>query len=444
MNQAHSPWTPPHEGREPSVATAEARPLETVFTWGAPALVFGRGAFDEVGYHAAVLGLRRVAVVTDAGLAQGDLPERATRSLERAGVASITYGDAHIEPTDDSLRAAGAWARGERTDGYIAVGGGSVIDTAKAMNLMATNDGDLADYLNPPIGAGRAPTRPLKPLIALPTTAGTGAESTPVCIMGIHSLRVKTGISHPALRPRLAIVDPLTTASMPRGVTVASGMDVLCHALESYTARPYDARPKPDELGARPAYNGANPISDIWATRALGLLAQWFRRAVDHPGDLDAREGMMLAATFAGIGFGNAGVHIPHACAYPIAGLVRDYRPPDYPDAEPLVPHGLAVVATAEAAFRFTYPANPERHEEAARLLTGQGHAVGIEALPDAIAALRRDVGAPLGLAAYGYHDEDVDAIVEGAMRQQRLLAVSPRPITPDDLASIVRQSLET
>ena len=428
----------------PSVAVAESRTSsETVFTWAAPPLVFGRGAFDELGHHAAALGLRRVAIVSDPGLAATDLPGRAVRSLTAAGIASITFTGVHIEPTDESLREAGAWARTERPDGWVAVGGGSVIDTAKAMNLLATNDGDLAEYLNPPIGAGRAPTQPLDPLIAMPTTAGTGAESTPVCILGIHALRVKTGISHPALRPRLAIVDPLTTTSLPRGVTIASGMDVLCHALESYTARPFDARAKPDAPASRPAYNGSNPISDIWATRALGLLGRWFRRAVDQPGDLEAREGMMLAATYAGIGFGNAGVHLPHACAYPIAGLVRDYRAADYPGPEPLIPHGLAVVATAAAAFRFTYPTSPERHEEAARLLTDGRHEDGIDALPNAIARLCRDVGTPSGLAAYGYGEEDVEPIVEGALRQQRLLAVSPRPAAADDLASIIRASME-
>lgn len=430
----------------PGIDMAEgsmSRPSETVFTWGAPPLVFGRGALDELGYHAAALGLRRVALVTDPGLAGTELPDRAERSLTAAAVASNRFADVHIEPTDDSLRTAGAWARATTCDGFVAVGGGSVIDTAKAMNLIATNDGDLADYLNPPIGAGRVPTRPLMPLIAVPTTAGTGAESTSVCILGIRALRLKTGISHPAIRPSLAIVDPLTTATVPRGVTVASGMDVLCHALESYTARPYDSRPRADRPESRPVYNGANPISDIWVTRALVLLGRWFRRAVDHPGDLDAREGMMLAATFAGIGFGNAGVHIPHACAYPIAGLVRDYRATDYPDAEPLIPHGLAVVATAAAAFRFTYPTSPERHEEAARLLGGGMDHAGIDALPNVITALCRDVGAPLGPGAFGYDERDIDAIVDGALNQHRLLAVSPRPPTRDDLASIVRRSLE-
>ena len=312
------------------------------------------------------------------------------------------------------------------------------------MSLLATNDGDLADYFNRPIGAGRAPTRLLDPLIAVPTTAGTGAESTPVCIVGIHALRLKTGISPPALRPRLAIVDPLLTMSLPRGVTIASGMDVLCHALESYTARPYDQRTGATNPASRPAYNGANPISDIWATEALQLLGRWLRRAVDRPDDLEAREGMMLAATFAGIGFGIAGVHIPHACAYPITGLVRGYHAADYPTTEALVPHGLAVVATAPAAFRFTYPTSPARHEEAARLLGYRHAGDGIDALPEAIAGICRDLGAPRGLIAYAYGPGDVNALVDGALAQQRLLAVSPRDVTRHDLATIVRQSFES
>ena len=415
---------------------------ETVFTWTAPPLVLGRGAFDEIGQHARAMGLRRVAVVTDAGLAQTDLPARAVRSLDSAGIASTLYDRVHIEPTDESIEAAASWARNAEADGYVAVGGGSVIDTAKAMNLLATNPGGVTDYLNPPIGAGRAPELPLHPLIAVPTTAGTGAESTPVCIVGLHALRLKTGISHPALRPRLAIVDPLTTASLPRGVTIAAGMDVLCHALESYTARQFDDRPRTPPGSLRPAYNGANPISDVWALKALGLLGRWFRRAVDRPDDLDAREGMMLAATFAGIGFGNAGVHIPHACAYPVAGLVASYQPADYPTGHALVPHGLAVVATAAAAFRFTYSSAPARHEDAARILADDPNLHGPEALPGAVTALCRDVGAPAGLGAYGYDETHVAEIAQGALAQQRLLAISPRPVGEADLMAIVRESL--
>jgi alcohol dehydrogenase class IV len=287
------------------------------------------------------------------------------------------------------------------------------------------------------------PTRPLKPLIALPTTAGTGAEATTNCVLHVLSLHVKTGISAAALRPRLAIVDPLTTLTMPPEVTASSGMDVLCHALESWTAIPFDTRPRAEAPASRGAYNGSNPISDIWSARALSLLGRWFRRVMEAPGDVDARSGMMQAATYAGIGFGNAGVHIPHACAYPIAGMVRSYRPKGYPEGEPIVPHGQSVVVTAPADFRFTHSASPSRHEEAARLLAGDAAGSGESALPDAITALCRDVGIPDGLAAMGFDDGDVDGLVSGALKQQRLLAISPRPVGEADLAQIFRASMQ-
>ena len=185
-------------------------------------------------------------------------------------------------------------------------------------------------------------------------------------MLDVLSLKVKTGISHPALRPRLAVVDPALTTTQPAMVTAAAGMDILCHALESYTARwfaDFDAK-RPEQ---RVPYCGANPIADMWSERALGLLAGAFRDAVRDGSDTLAREQMALAATFAGLGFGNAGVHIPHANAYPIAGRVRDFRPEGYPPDEPIVPHGMAVSLTAPEAFRFTFDAAPERHLRAAR-----------------------------------------------------------------------------
>lgn len=417
--------------------------MESVFTWAAPPLVFGAGALDETGAHVAALGLRRVALVTDPGVVRTGLPARVEASLRAAGVDVITFDRAHVEPTDASIREAAAWAREADVDGFVAVGGGSSIDTAKAMNLLSTNDGSLEDYLNKPIGRGLPPTKPLKPLVALPTTAGTGAEATAVCVMDVLALRLKTGISAAGLRPRLAIVDPLTTLTLPPEVTASSGMDVLCHALESWTARPYTSRPLASAPAARAAYNGSNPISDIWSARALTLLGRWFRRVMEAPSDVEARSGMMQAATYAGIGFGNAGVHIPHACAYPIAGMVRSYRPAGYPQAEPMVPHGQSVVVTAPADFRFTYAANPERHEEAARLLAGPSAGTGVSALPDAVIALSHDVGIPNGLAAMGFGDADVDGLVAGALRQTRLLAISPRDVTAEDLAGTFRASME-
>ncbi len=416
-------------------------PNETVFTWAAPPIKFGLGATNEIGHDLAALGVHRAAIVTDPGVAATGLPGRVADLIAAADIEAEVFDGVHVEPTDASINEAAAWARARNFDGFVAVGGGSSIDTAKAMNLFATNEGEVLDYLNAPIGRALAPKNPLRPLVAVPTTAGTGSESTAVCVLDVLHLKVKTGISHARLRPTMAVVDPLNTVSLPPNVTASAGMDVLCHALESFTARPYDARPRYPSPDKRVAYNGANPISDLWSAHALELLGRYFRRAVHAPYDLEAREGMMRAAMYAGIGFGNAGVHIPHACAYPIAGMVRDYRPADYPQEEPMVPHGLSVVLTAPAAFRFTYPAQPERHREAARLLGGDPN-LGVDALPEAIVSLCRDVGIPNGLAAIGYGPADIEGLVDGALKQQRLLAVAPRDVDGAALAAIFQASM--
>jgi alcohol dehydrogenase class IV len=283
---------------------------ETVFTWGAPPLKFGVGALDEIGFDLGHMGLSRVLIVTDENVAATGIPARAAESMQRAGLKPTTFTGVHVEPTDQSMREAIDFARDTDWDGFVAIGGGSAIDTAKAINLLTTNPGDLMDYINKPVGDGKAPTEPLKPLIAVPTTAGTGSESTAMCILDVLALRVKTGISHPRLRPVLAVVDPLTTLTVPPHVTASTGLDVLCHALESYTARHYQsyARRLPEQ---RAVYVGSNPVSDAFIEKALPLLSRSFRRAVLTGQDLAARTDMMMAASFAGMGFGNAGVHLP-------------------------------------------------------------------------------------------------------------------------------------
>jgi len=181
----------------------------------------------------------------------------------------------------------------------------------------------------------------------------------------------------------------------------------------------------------------------MWSERALSSLAEHFRRAVNDGDDPAARHGMALAATFAGLGFGNAGVHIPHANAYPIAGRVRAFRPAGYPADEPLVPHGMAVSLTAPEAFRFTFEAAPQRHVHAARLLDPHcADADGRDLLPDVLTALMRDIGIPDGVAAVGFGEADVDDLVEGALKQQRLLAIAPREVKADDLGGIFRRSM--
>ena len=231
-------------------------------------------------------------------------------------------------------------------------------------------------------------------------------------------------------------------------VTACSGMDILCHALESYTAKPYTAfdHKRPEQ---RVPYCGSNPVSDMWSEKSLQLLARSFRRAVRDGDDSDvradsARMDMAMAATFAGMGFGNAGVHIPHANAYPIAGRVRDYRPPDYPQDEAMVPHGMSVSLTAPEAFRFTFDAAPERHLRAAALLAPEAERADDASmtLPNAVLALMRDIGIPAGIGAVGYGEDDVGDLVEGTMKQQRLLATAPKPVTEDDIAGIFARSM--
>ncbi|MEU2348526.1 hydroxyacid-oxoacid transhydrogenase [Modestobacter sp. NPDC049651] len=426
------------------MSTVQPANPESVFTYGAPLLKFGTGASDEIGYDLSRYGVHRVLVVTDPGIAATGHPQRVADQMQQFGIEAHVYAGAHVEPTDESLTAAVDEARSTGPwDAFVAVGGGSSIDTAKAINLLTTNPGELMDYVNAPVGGGQDPTQPLKPLVAVPTTTGTGSESTTICVLDVLSQRVKTGISSAWLRPTMAVIDPDLTLTQPPGVTAASGMDILCHALESYTARGYTTfERKPPEK--RVPYCGANPISDMWSEKALSLLAGSFRVAVRDGDDVRARAEMAMAATFAGMGFGNAGVHIPHANAYPIAGQVRDFHPKDYPSEEPMVPHGMSVALTAPEAFRFTFEASPERHLRAARLLAPDADtpADPAELLPTVLAELMRDIDIPNGIAAVGFTEGDVPDLVAGTMKQQRLLATSPREVTEDDVAGIFRRSM--
>ena len=419
---------------------------ETIFTWGAPPLKFVACASDESVFELTQYAAKRVLVLTDPGLVATGIPQRIADAIRGYGIFVEVFDGVHIEPTDDSMEKAVGYAKGQGPwDGFVAVGGGSSIDTAKAVNLLTSYPGELMDYINKPIGSAKAPPGQLKPLIAVPTTAGTGSESTAMCVLDILSMKVKTGISHWRLRPTLAVVDPLLTMSLSPHVTASAGMDIVCHAVESFTARWYQrfARKSPDQ---RVTYCGSNPVSDLWCEHAMTLLSRAFRRAVqDGSTDLEARSDMMMAATFAGMGFGNSGVHIPHANAYPIAGMVKDYHPEGYPPDEPMVPHGQSVSLTAPEAFRFSFESAPERHLRAAALLAPDREKCNdpSEQLPQVLIDLMRDIGIPNGIGAVGYDESDVPDLVPGTMKQQRLLATCPKPVTEEDIAGIFARSIE-
>jgi hydroxyacid-oxoacid transhydrogenase len=410
---------------------------ETVFTLEATPIKFGPGAVDDAGWELSRLGVSRALLVTDPGIPH---VSRVVDSLRAAGISVVVFDGVRVEPTLSSLQAAADFAVAASVDGFVSVGGGSSIDTAKVANLITTHPAPVMDYVNAPIGGGVKPPGPLRPHLAIPTTCGTGSEATTVAVLDIPERQIKTGISHRYLRPTQAIVDPSLASSLPSEVVASAGLDVVCHAAESFLSRPFNTRERPSSPDDRPPYQGANPVADIWSQKALEYGGRFLRRAVSDASDEEARGAMMLAASMAGVGFGSAGVHIPHSCAYPIAGLKHSFVPPGYPSDHPFVPHGISVIVTAPAAFRFTYSADPERHVHAAALLGSD--AEGPDALPDVLLALMQDLGVPTNLSELGYDESDIPALVEGALAQARLLAVAPREVGAADLSAILRASL--
>jgi hydroxyacid-oxoacid transhydrogenase len=419
---------------------------DRVFTMRSTPYKFGPGVTDEIGHDVAALGLKRVLVVTDAGVAATRLPERVMGLLREKRIEGTLFQNVSVEPTDASVKAAIEFAQAFNGDGYLAIGGGSVMDTTKMMNLYVTYPVPFLTYVNAPIGEGRPVPGPLKPMVCLPTTAGTSSENTTVAIVDIAELHVKTGISHQYLRATLGVLDPLNSLSVPPMVSACSGADVLTHAIESYTALAYDEREKPATPADRPPYQGANPISDLWCEKAIKLVREFLPKAVKDGQDVEARTQMMLATIYAGMGFANAGVHIPHALGYPIAGNVRGYHPKDYPQKKPLVPHGMSTSLGAPAAFEFTAKAKPDRHRQVAEwmgvITSGSGADSAGEALREAFIGFMQSIGMPGGLQAIGYSSNDIAALTEGTLKQKRLLALSPESVTRKAVETILEQSL--
>ncbi|XP_036374525.1 hydroxyacid-oxoacid transhydrogenase, mitochondrial isoform X1 [Megalops cyprinoides] len=425
------------------------RTTDYAFEMACSNIRYGEGVTREIGMDLQNLGARNVCLMTDRNLSRLPPVTAVLDSLAKHGVAYKCYDKVRVEPTDTSFKEAIDFAKKGSFDVYVAVGGGSVIDTCKAANLYACHpEADFLDFVNAPIGRGKPITQPLKPLIAVPTTAGTGSETTGVAIFDFEALKAKTGIASRAIKPTLGMVDPLHTLHMPQRVAANSGFDVLCHALESYTALPYNLRsPCPPNPISRPAYQGSNPVSDVWSRHALHVVAKFMKRAVRDPDDLEARSNMHLASVFAGIGFGNAGVHLCHGMSYPIAGNVKTFTAKDYNVEHPIVPHGLSVVLTSPAVFTFTASMCPERHLEAAQILGADVSNAKREdagrVLSDALRQFLYDLEVEDGLGAIGYTKEDIPALVQGTIPQERVTKLSPRSHTEEDLADLFEASLK-
>ena len=419
---------------------------DNAFTVEAPKIKFGPGSLREIGDDAKALGLTRVAFYTDPTVAKLEPVAIATKSLKAAGIDFAIYDETEVEPTDRSFKAGTAFATDGGFDGFVSVGGGSVMDTAKASNLYSTYPDDFLAYVNAPIGEAKPVPGPLKPHIACPTTFGTASECTGIAVFDLLEMEAKTGIAHARLRPQLGILDPTALATLPRAIIAANGFDVFSHAVESLTARPFSHRPAPEDSNKRPLGQGANPYSDLACQEAIRLIGANIIDAVNEADNSATYEPLMFAGMLAGIGFGNAGCHLPHGMSYAVAGLVRDYTAPGWPSNQPMVPHGISVIVNAPAVFRFTGPACPERHMKAAE---GMGADVEGAALEDAgknlvdrVIEMMRQTGIPNGLRGVGYSEDDLDALTDRAFPQKRLLANSPLPPDRDQLLGLFRDAL--
>ena len=410
-------------------------------------LRYGPGVSREVGMDLVDLGVERVMVLTDPNLKEMGPVQKVLEAISDQKIDYALFDQVRVEPTDGSLKEAIAFAQTEPFDGFVAIGGGSTMDTAKVANLYSTYPPeDFLDYVNKPIGKGLPVPGALKPLFAIPTTAGTGSETTGVAIFDLEEMHAKTGIAHRRLKPTLGMVDPENTMTLPRMVTACTGLDVLTHAVESYTALPFNNRPLPERPLLRPAYQGSNVISDLWSLQAMRMTSEYLIRAFNDPEDEEARGMMMLAASFAGVGFGNAGVTLPHGMSYPVSGMVRDYRPEGYNVDHPIIPHGMAVVLNAPAAFRFTAPACPEKHLQAAEALgsdiAGAKSEDAGRILADRVIEIMQSLHIPNGLSAVGYTKDDIPNLVEGTLPQHRVIKLSPRPVGAEDLTQLFADAM--
>lgn len=416
------------------------------FTVAMPRLTVGRGTLQELGERTAALGLKRIALFTDAMLVAGPLVTIALESLKKAGLEVTTFAEIRIEPDDDSAERGAAFLRGGRFDGLVSVGGGSVMDTAKASLVLLAHGGTTIDYFAPPVGNGKTIDGPLLPHIACPTTSGTGSECTSISVLRLNELDCKFVIASPYMLPDIAIVDPQCCDSLPANVVASTGFDLCCHALECFTSRAYTQHKKIASPNARPYLQGANPFSDVSSREAMNIVGKYLARGVNDADDTEARDQLMWAATLAGIAFGNSGTHLPHAMSYGVTHLMKDVTTDGYAVDSPFIPHGISVVVNAPSIFDYTAAATPERHLQAAQHLLADSKGATSddagEVLSKRLVELMKATQMPNGLKALGFSDKHVADLAASSIRQGRAIANTPRDSNLVDLENIYRSSL--
>jgi alcohol dehydrogenase len=386
-------------------------------------LLFGRNAVAQLGEIVRLLGGRRCLVVTDETLASVGVVERVVEPLRAAGVDAEIFDGGKPEPPVSIAEDCVAVGRASKPDVVLGLGGGSNMDLAKITATVLAHGGNCRDYA----GDGVVPG-PVLPLVCVPTTAGTGSEVSAASVLSDPAQATKFGILSNFLRPRVALVDPLLTVSCPPKVTADSGIDALTHAIEALTAIPNEQFPLPD--GEKSVYQGHHPMGDLTAERAIELVGRFLRRAVADGNDLEARDGMALAATLAGMAFSNVGVAVVHALEYPIGGATH-------------CSHGAGNGLLLPYVMDFNKSACLERTARIARLLgenvAGLSDAEAAAVAVQAVTRLRDDIDVPGRLRTLGAQEPQLPGFAEKAFTVKRILRVNPRPVTCDDLLSILR-----
>ncbi|MFT5504280.1 MAG: hydroxyacid-oxoacid transhydrogenase [Gammaproteobacteria bacterium] len=417
------------------------------FTINIPRMTFGRGSLKEAGARAAGLGMTRIALFTGPWLKESSYVAMVVESFKESGLDFSIFSEVATEADDLSVVRGAQFLSEGNFDGVVSVGGGSVIDTAKAAMVYALYPtDDLLDYFAPPLGAGKAIPGQLLPHLACPTTSGTGSECTSVTVLRISALNTKFVLGNPVLLPQEALVDPACCDSLPAKVIASTGFDLLCHALECYTAKAYTQWAKIEDPLKRPLIQGANPWSDIAARRALEIVGEYLNRGVNDPQDREARDQLMFGATLAGMAFGNTGTHLGHALSYGVTHLIEDITTDGYNVKSPFVPHGISVIVSAPAIFNYTAEAAPERHFEAASFLQADSQDADLEnsgeVLSKRLIQMMQQTDMPNGLGGVGFGEEHVTNLAASTFRQTRAIANSPRETNLVDIENIYRAAI--
>ncbi|MFC7157857.1 hydroxyacid-oxoacid transhydrogenase [Halomarina halobia] len=404
---------------------------ETVWTFDAADRVsFSVGAANELGDELSAFDASSVLFVSDAGVVDAGIVSYLTDRLPD-GIEYGVYGDVEPEADIDVYRDALERARADSPDVVVGVGGGSAMDVAKTTGALLEVDEDPLAFVAPPTGEGKPVPRSGRPVVCLPTTAGTGAETSPVTVISLPDRETKVGISSRYQYPDLAVLDPTLSVTLPPEQTASSGMDALAQAIEAHTVRRYDQKPRADDSVGRPDYGGRTPLTDSLAEQAIKLVSGNIRRAVGNGEDLEARSGMLLGSFLAGLAYTNAGVTVNHAMAMAIGGRLHS-------------PHGATVAVLLPASMRYNAGASPDRHARIATLLADaeNGSGTGSKEAADAVEQLRSELGLPDGLSAFGATADDVRSFAERTIQLERLTSNNPRALPLSAVEDMIERSL--